>query len=45
MGVGVRWGLGEMGAEKGEGEDGKSMREWESWDEEGVDVGAGKYIS
>ena len=31
-----------MGGEKGEGE---SMREWDGWDEGGVNVGAGKYIS
>ena len=34
-----------MGGEKGEGEDEESLRDWDGWDEGGVDVGAGKYIS
>ena len=43
-------GGGEVGirgdrVEKGEGEDGESLREWDGCDEGGVDVGAGKYIS
>ena len=33
---------GEMGREKGEEEDGEGLREWDGWDEGGVDVGAGK---
>ena len=31
-----------MGREKGEEEDGKSLREWDGWDKGGVDEGAGK---
>ena len=27
-----------MWGEKGEGEDGESLREWDGWDEGGVDV-------
>ena len=43
--MGVRWGYGEMGGEKGEGEDGESLREWDGWDGGRVDMGAGKKIS
>ena len=34
-------GIRENVGDKGEGEDGESLREWDG----GVDVGAGKYIS
>ena len=34
-----------MEGEKGKEEHGESLREWDGWDEGGVDVGSGKYIS
>ena len=34
-----------MWGEKEEREDEDSLREWDGWDEGGVDVGAGKYLS
>ena len=39
--VGIRG----YGGKEGKGEDRESLREWDGWDEGGVDVGTGKYIS
>ena len=43
--MGVRWGKGKMGGEKLDWKDGESMREWDGWDEGGVNEGEGKYIT